>query len=280
MKLWAIVLLLPALAAPQSRYTRGRWDYADDESIRRSFTLSGAAPHRLEVDNINGYIHVTAAAGAAIEVTVAKHIDAESTETLARAKREVTLDMSQHDNSVRLYPDGPFRHRGNSDRDGYRVAFDYDIQVPPDTELDLKTINGGDIVVKHTTGDYFIHGLNGAIDMQDVAGSGTVRTLNGKVNITFARNPARASEFRTLNGAIDVYFQPGLNAGLQLKTLNGGVWTDFDVTVGGQGSALSRLDRRGMEARVGQGGPLLAFNTLNGSIRLHTKSIQVGTKEK
>lgn len=280
MKTWAIFLLLPALAAPQHRDSRGRWGFNADENINRSFTLSGAGPHRLAVDNINGYVHVTGKAGGAIQVTVAKHIDAESNDALARAKQEVTLDMSQQDNSVRLYADGPFRHHGDDSHRGYRVIFDYDIQVPPDTGLDLKTINSGDIVVQKTTGDYSINGLNGGIEMDGVAGSGTVHTLNGPVKVSFAQNPARPSDFHTLNGSIDMYFQPGLNAGLKFHTLNGGIYTDFDVTVGGQGSGMHQVSRRAMEGRVGQGGPLLAFDTLNGSIRLHTNSMQMYTNGK
>ena len=119
-------------------------------------------------------------------------------------------------------------YRGD-DYYGYRVTFDYDIQVPFDTELVLKTINDGDIEVKKTTGDFTINGLNGGIDMEEISGSGSVRTLNGPVKVTFTRNPAKASEFHSLNGNVDVYFQPGLNADLNFHTLNGGIYTDFDV---------------------------------------------------
>ena len=65
---------------------------------------------------------------------------------MAEAKRDVKLDMSQQGNFVRLYVDGPFRsnngvnYRGDNYY-GYRVVFDYDIQVPVGTELVLKTIN-------------------------------------------------------------------------------------------------------------------------------------------
>ena len=69
---------------------------------------------------------------------------------MAEAKRDVKLDMSQQGNFVRLYVDGPFRsgngvnYRGD-DYYGYRVVVDFDVQVPYDTEVVLKTINHGDI---------------------------------------------------------------------------------------------------------------------------------------
>jgi DUF4097 and DUF4098 domain-containing protein YvlB len=185
---------------------------------------------------------------------------------------------------VRLYEDGPFRtsngtnYRGE-DYYGYRVVLNFEIQVPFDTEVVLKTVNQGDIQVKKTTGDYDIHGLNGGIEMEDVAGSGLVSTLNGTVKVTYSKNPAKATQFKTLNGAVDVYFRDGLNADLKFKKLNGGIYTDFDVTsmpesdagASRNGKFLYRSEGR-ISGRTGKGGPELSFETLNGSIRLHSKT--------
>jgi len=107
--------------------------------------------------------------------------------------------------------------------------------------------------------------------MDAVAGAGTVHTLNGPVKVSFTRNPSKPSSFHSLNGAIEVHFQPGLNADLKFHTLNGGVYTDGDVTVGGGG--MSEISRRNTQGRIGSGGPLLSFDTLNGSIKLYTKGM-------
>ncbi len=279
------VALLPLAAFAQHRGDRD-WRVQDQESINRSFDVSGGSgQQKLLVDNISGYIHVTGYAGREVQVKVQKHIGADSNEGIQEAKRDVKLDMSQQGNFVRLYVDGPFRgnngtnYRGD-DYYGYRVIFDYDIQVPFATELVLKTINAGEIEVRKTTGDFEINGLNGGIDMEEVSGSGSVRTLNGPVKVSFSRNPTKNTEFRTLNGKMDVYFQPALDADLNFHTLNGGVYTDFDITTrpmktaGGEsvnGKFVYRSDHRSMEGRVGKGGPELTFNALNGEIRLHSK---------
>jgi hypothetical protein len=211
-----------------------------------------------------------------VQVSVQKQINARSPEALQEAKRDVKLDMSQQGNYVRLYEDGPFRssnggtnYRGD-DYYGYRVNFDYEIQVPRNIELSLKTITS-QIVVKGTSGDFEVHGLNGGIDMEEISGSGTVRTLNGKLKVSFAKNPEHDSEFHTLNGAMDLYFKEPLNADLHFKTLNGGVYADFDVT-SIPGTALVSARRNG-SARAGKGGPALTFDGLNGAIRLHTKTL-------
>ena len=274
------IALLPALGADRSDWRD--WKYEDQETITRSFDVRGSG-RKLLVDNISGFIHVTGYDGARIQVNVHKHVYGRSPEAVQEAKRDVKVDMSQQGNFVRLYEDGPFRsgngtnYRGE-DYYGYRVNFDFEIQVPRETELSLKNVTSV-ITVKHTTGAFEVHGLNGGIDMEDIAGSGTVRTLNGKLRVAFARNPEHDTDFHTLNGAMDVYFKEPLNADLHFKTLNGGVFTDFDVAplpIAGEqrnGGFYYRSDHRNGSARVGKGGPALTFDGLNGAIRLHTKTL-------
>jgi len=284
-------LLLTGLAllscALTARADDRNWRIDERETIRKTFDVpAGAGPCKLLVDNINGFIHVTGAAGSQVQVSVEKEIRAWSNDAAAEAKRDVKLDMSQQGNFVRLYADGPFRgnngtnYRGD-DYYGYRVVFDYEIQVPPDTELVLKDINGGAIQVKRTTGDYDIHGLNGGIDMQEVSGSGNIQTLNGSLNVAFSRNPQRETHFKSLNGRIDVHFQPPLDADLHFKTFNGAVYTDFDLTslpipagsMENRDGKFVYRSNRSMAGRAGKGGPLLDFDAFNGAIRLHSKAI-------
>ena len=156
-------------------------------------------------------------------------------------------------------------------------------RCPPATELVLKTINRGDIVVKKTSGDYEINGLNGGIEMEEISGSGSVRTLNGPLKVSFSKNPSKNSEFRTLNGKMDIYFQPGLNADLNFHTLNGGVYSDFDIasrparTASGSTENtrfVYRSDRRSMD---GTGRQRRARTDLSmrstAPIRLHSKAL-------
>ena len=264
-----------------------RWKLDEKEAIRRTFdAAAGSGARKLLVDNIHGFVHVTGTSGSQVQVSIEKHIYADSTEAMAEAKRDVKMDMSQQGNFVRCYADGPFRtsdgtHYRGERYDGYRVVFDLDVQVPYDTELVLKAVNRGDILVKKTTGDFDIHGINGGIEMEDVAGAGLVSTINGKVKVTFSKNPAKATQFKTLNGSVDVYFQSGLNADLKFKKLNGGIYTDFEVSAlpqpaeagdSSNGRFVYRSDRQ-TTGRAGKGGPELSFDTLNGNIRLHSKTI-------
>jgi hypothetical protein len=275
------LILLPALAWGQ--HDERSWKFEDQETIRRSFDVSSASnPKKLLVDNFNGFIHVGGYGGKEVQVTVEKRIRAESAEAMAEAKRDVKLDMSQQGNFVRLYEDGPFRNHDRGDRYyGYHVSFEFEIQVPSETELVLKGFNQ-EIQVKKTTGDFDIHGFNGGIDLEDVSGSGSVQTFNGKVKVAFSKNPARETHFKTFNGSVDVYFQPTLDADLHFKTFHGAIYTDFDVTAlptklasgdSKSGKFVYRSSNRMTAGRTGKGGPELSFDTFNGSIRLHSRAL-------
>ena len=271
------LILLPVLAWGQ-RDERS-WKFENRETIHRSFDVSSAASaKKLLVDNMNGFIHVNGYSGKEVQVTVEKHIRGESNEAMAEAQRDVKLDMSQQGNFVRLYEDGPFRNHSRGDRYyGYHVDFDFEVQVPSDTELILKGFNQ-EIQVKKTAGDFDIHGFNGGIDLEDVSGSGSVQTFNGKVKVAFGKNPARETHFKTFNGSVDAYFQPTLDADLHFKTFHGGIYTDFEVNALSSGESKNgkfvyRSSHRMTAGRTGKGGPELSFDTFNGSIRLHSKAL-------
>ena len=118
-------------------------------------------------------------------------------------------------------------------------------------------------------------GVNSGIEMTDVEGSGSVRTVNGPVKATFARNPTADCEFHTVNGKVDIAFRQGFGANVRMKTMNGGFFTDFDVTAlpadgpevnERQGTKYVYRSNRFTRVRVGSGGPDMRFETLNGDV--------------
>jgi hypothetical protein len=259
-----------------------RWPVREQETIQKALTLS-APPMRLVVDNIDGYVHVTAANGAGIRVTAHKVIRAETDSDLQQAKSEVRLEMTEKPGMASIYYDAPWRCNGegrgchDQQRHFYSVTFDIDVQVPRQTRVVVSTVNNGDVQVDGTAGDFDIGNVNGPITVTSVAGSGDVHTVNGPVTVRFAKNPSASSSFKSINGQLDLYFQPGFSADLLFKTFNGEIYSDFDVAPrvvaqsdGGQhnGKFVYHTNRGG-SGRVGSGGPELSFDTLNGNIRLH-----------
>lgn len=250
------------------------------ETVEKTFAFSGTAAREVIVDNVEGSIQVTARPGSEVRLVAREHLRADSPEDAAKARREVTLDISQDANTVRFYVDGPFRCRDGGihmhGRERYRVHYDFEVQVPSDTAVKLKTVNDGEIKVDNITGDYDVDNINGGIQMTEVSGSGRVYALNGRVQVVFRENPRAASSFGSLNGEVRVSFQTRLAADLRFKTFNGGVYTDFPVTylpvkaMAGE-RHNGKFVYKGNEwssVRVSGGGPELSFDAFNGDIRI------------
>jgi hypothetical protein len=297
-----LTLSLPAVEAVRHLQQKGRdalamWRVAqvsrerldsvradkEQETIRKSFTLDAAASRRVvEIDNVFGSIEVVSSSSNQAQVVIAKTITAESKERLEAARKEVALDVTQTGNEVKLYVNGPFRHRcccdcgGFREGDGYLVKWDFQLQVPPNTELKLKTVTDGHIRMDGVTGNYTVRNVNGPVEMVDVAGSGLARTVNGEVKVTFRDNPHADSEFASINGAVELQFVKNLAADFRFRTLNGEIYSDFPLTAlparppvqeRKSGKLVFRADRY-TGVRVGAGGPEIKVENLNGDIRV------------
>lgn len=276
-----------SVAAPMRVSFKDDWDsempVKNEETIRKTFTLTASEGKRLlDVDNVTGSIEVTGTSSDQVQLVVNKTIRAESKERLEKAQKEVTLDISQETGLLKLYVNGPFRCNCNDGcwhsrgEDGYSVHMDFQLQVPHDLELNLKTVNGGHVTVKDVNGHYSVRNVNGGIEMQDMAGSGHVKTVNGGVKVTFRENPREDSDFSTINGNVDLYFARNLSADFRFKTMNGGVFSDFPMTT--LPASESQGERRNGRfvfhadrytgGRVGSGGPQIRAENLNGTIRV------------
>jgi hypothetical protein len=276
--------------------TQGRHDHDDDndsgmplreqETIRKSFTVGGA--HKLlDVDNVFGSVEVVGGSGDQVQLVITKTLRAESKERMEAAKKEVTLDVTDQPDLLKLYVNGPFRCNCNCDDDGcrggwhgdrgYVVKMDFQLQVPRNIDLKLKTVNSGRVTVRDVIGNFSVNNVNGGIDLTDVGGGAArARTVNGGVKVVFRENPKQNSEFGTINGPIELYFTHGLSADFRFKNFNGGVYSDFEMTsLPALAPTTERHDgkfvfrtSRYTGGRVGAGGPEIKADNLNGDIRV------------
>lgn len=253
----------------------------DEEDIQKSFPMP-SGQRSLEIDNIWGSIEVVADATDKVEMTVHRTNRAESKEALEKAKKEVSLDISQDAGALKLYVNGPFRcqcddcRHSHRDDDGYVVKMDFKVHVPKDIDLKVKTVNEGHVTVRGTNGNFLVRNVNGDIEMANVSGSGTARTVNGPVKVSFVQNPRQDSDFKTINGAVELKFAHDLSADFRFKTFNGAIYSDFPVTAQPvhpmqeehRGAKVIYRANRYTEARVNAGGPQIQVENLNGDIRI------------
>ena len=262
----------------------------EHSSSRQTLHFAGKGEHTLEVRTITGTITVEASDGPDVEMIVNKTLSADTEEELRAADSEVTLETADNDATVGAV----VRQRGqgvcgqespywpsHSWRLHYEARFDFIIRVPRAAHLELCTINKGDVSIKGTRGKFEIRSVNGSITMTAAGGAGEAYTVNGPINASFESVPDAASVFKTINGEVVVALPDRLDAELRMKTFNGGLYTDFEVQAVPP-KAVPAVEKHGamsvyrMEGfttvRVGNGGPELTLDTLNGDVRVVRRS--------
>lgn len=272
---WILLLQLPALCS-------GKVEERDEIRKVLHFAIPGAM-NEILVDNLNGSISVTGTSGDAVQLSVEKTIQARSQAKIEQARQDVTLEITEDQNRISLYVDGPFRnskgeinYRG-SEYYGYEVFYEFELKVPYQTNLILKTINDGDISVENTTENYELNNINGSIRMLNVSGAGRVYALNGGVTVHFSQNPQGDSYYGSLNGQVHLYFHDPLEAEFRLKTFNGEVFSDFPMNYSNKNS-IKKVKKNGKKiykcersfgVRAGNGGPEIELDAFNGDIFIH-----------
>jgi hypothetical protein len=186
---------------------------------------------------------------------------------LRRLPQRANITVEEEDNVLSV-----------SARSNRRV--DLDVQVPTRTNLDVRTVNGGQVVIEGIDGDIEANNVNGPITLTNVAGSLVVHSTNGKILATVTRVAAdKPMAFTTLNGAVDVTLPPSLKANVKMRSDQGDVFTDFDVqTKGAPPASVSDTRKSGGRYRIevdrsiygaiNGGGPEFEFRTFNGHIYL------------
>ena len=250
---------------------------------------STSSDNHLTVQNINGPVSIEGYNGSSIRVTATKEITGKNIDT---GKKEVQLNFAEKGNKVFVYLETPmnqydtekgkYKDWDGKNRDykdpGYRYHVAIRIQVPRSSNLKVNTMNDGDILIKDVQAkDLHVSNLNGAINMENVAGKTYVNALNKDITISYASNPTEESVFKSLNGDIRVNLASTINADVTFKTLNGDFYTDMETTMVPQKMSQSKKEygkgtkyklSKNEIFRIGNGGVKLHFDLLNGDVML------------
>jgi len=138
---------------------------------------------------------------------------------LRRISQPTAFTVEEQNNRVEVSANDP------------RRGCDVVIEVPARIDLNLSTVNAGQIEVEGVDGEQEVSNVNGAITLSRVGGSVVAHTTNGAVTVTLTRvTPGKPMAFTTLNGAVDVTLPPATKANLRLRSDQGQLFTDFDFT--------------------------------------------------
>jgi hypothetical protein len=215
-----------ATVAPSSIVTAGT-STALDSGERTTVSFSDPSrPGTLQVKIVTGSILVKGGDAKDVIIDARRgHFDFGSRDPdappgMRRLSLQPSFTVEEQDNRMSIEDSSPM------------VPVEFEVQVPRRTNLQLSTVNGGDIVIDGVDGDLELADVNGSIKLTNVSGSVVAHTINGKVSATMARvSPQKPMSFTSLNGAIDVTLPAAIRADLQLRSDRGSVFTDFYMSV-------------------------------------------------
>jgi DUF4097 and DUF4098 domain-containing protein YvlB len=230
-----------------------------------------ARPALIDVSLVQGSITVRGSNRKDVLVTARPETDRPSrrfdpdASGMRRIPQTAGFRISEDGNRLEIGSDHPNR------------SITFEIEAPARTNLTLKTVNGGEIVVENIEGELTVSNTNGGITLNNVAGTVTAGTTNGSVRATLTRVTAeKEMAFTSLNGAVDVTLPSSTKANLRMRSDNGDVYSDFDVQLAASAPVVQenrssngryRISRnRSIVGAINGGGPEFELRTFNSNV--------------
>src|SRR6202161_2798641 len=230
------------------------------EEFHQSYALT--ADGRIELDNINGDVHISSWDQNQVKVDAVKYADTK--ERLDEAKIEI--DSRNDSLSIRTkYPEHD--RGGNWGTHNNPASVEYTLTVPRTARLDeIKLINGS-LDITGVSGEVNASCINGRLDAHNLAGRARLSTINGRLNARFDQLAGNSVELNSVNGSVELTIPSDSKAELEASTVSGGIDNDFGLHVNHH-----RVVGHDLRGELGTGGPRIKLETVNGRIEIRHAS--------
>lgn len=227
------------------------------EEFHQTYAIT--ADGRVELDNINGDVHISSWDRNEVKVDAVKYADTK--ERLDEAKIEI--DARADALSIRTrYPDHD--HTWNSGSHNNPASVEYTLTVPRTVRLDeIKLINGA-LDVTGVSGEVNASLINGRLDAHNLAGRAHLSTINGKLDARFDELAGNSVELNSVNGSVELTIPSDSKAELEASTVSGGISNDFGLHV-----SHHQFVGHDLRGELGTGGTRIKLNNVNGRIAIH-----------
>ena len=217
---------------------------------------------RVELDNINGPVHISGWERNEVKVDAVKSAD--SKERLDDARIEV--DSSAGRLSIRTkYRDHDLTFSWGSHHNPPSV--EYTLTVPRTVRLDeIKLINGS-LNVTGISGEVHASCINGRLDAHNLSGRAELSTINGHLDAKFDQLSGSSVELKSVNGSVALTIPSDSKAEIEASTVSGGIDNDFGLHVNNH-----RFVGHDLRGELGNGGPRIKLEDVNGRIEIRHAS--------
>lgn len=227
------------------------------EEFHQTYAIT--ADGRIELDNINGDVHISSWDRNEVKVDAVKYADTK--ERLDEAKIEV--DAGKDYVSIRTkYPD--HNNTWNWGSHNNPASVEYTLTVPRTARLDeIKLINGA-LDVTGVNGEVRASCINGRLEAQDLSGRAKLDTINGRLEAKFKQLAGQSVDLNSVNGSVDLTIPSDSNAEIEANTVSGRIGNDFGLNVN-----RHQMVGQSLRGELGNGGAHIKLNNVNGRIEIH-----------
>jgi DUF4097 and DUF4098 domain-containing protein YvlB len=232
---------------------------SDDEAVvteefHQTYLLN--AKGRVELQNINGAVHITVWDQNQVKVDAIKR--AEDQQDLK--DEEIIVDA--HADSISIQT--KYHQRETSWRNSHHrgAEVEYALTVPRSVRLDeIKLINGG-LDVSGVTGEVRASCINGKIEARGLAGELKLSTINGPLDAELER-VATSVELSSVNGQLHLTLPSDAKARIEATTVHGGIENNFGLHTNNH-----RWVGHDLHGELGGGGAHISLRNVNGPIEV------------
>jgi DUF4097 and DUF4098 domain-containing protein YvlB len=221
------------------------------EEFHQTYAIS--ADGRIELDNINGDVHISSWDQSQVKVDAVKYAD--NKEELDDAKIEI--DSGKEYLSIRT------KYREHQHWNHNSAGVEYTLTVPRNVRLDeIKLING-ELDIAGVSGEVQASCINGRLEAHNLAGRAKLSTINGKLDARFDQLAGSSVELNSVNGEVELTIPSDSKAEIEASTVSGSIRNDF-------GLHEKRHQWVGHELRgeLGGGGTSIHLSNVNGRIQI------------
>lgn len=250
----------------------------DQKTWSDTYPVTAAVP-KLLIDNIWGNVRVRTGTAREIVVTVDEKRSAPTQDLFELSKQTIFLDVQADAAGVAMVVNKPESTAGRRiDRcRNCRVDYQFEVTVPPGTQIDVSTVTDGGIDVAGTGGSVSASNVNGPVAAKDLQDCAEIDSINGAVDVSFVRAPSHDCSIKTINGDITLTVPGGAGFDAALSMMQGKVVSEFDLEPLALPAKVEQKNEDGhftyrieqaAGVRLGSGGPTFSIESLNGDLRI------------
>ncbi|MGA7908228.1 MAG: DUF4097 family beta strand repeat-containing protein [Candidatus Sulfotelmatobacter sp.] len=231
-------------------------DHAFTEEFHQTYSLTPDG--RIDLDNINGAVHISTWDQNQVKVDAVKY--AGTKERLDEAKIEI--DSGKDYLSIRTrYPDQDQTFNWGSRNNPAGV--EYTLTVPRGARLDeIKLINGS-LDITGMSGEVRASCINGRLEAHNLSGRAELSTINGHLDARFDQLAGPSLDLSSVNGSVELTIPSDSKAEIEASTVSGGIDNDFGLRVNHH--QFVGHDLRG---ELANGGTHIKLENVNGRIEI------------